>query len=378
MHVVFLTVEYPPGPSGGIGTSVRNLARALVAGGHRATVLGCGVPTEFDDQGARVRFLGATRVPGMGWLLNRRLLDLEIRRLVRSEGADLVEAHDWVGPSAGIRPHCPVLIRCHGSATYFADMLGERARPKVRFAEGLALAQADDVVAVSRFAADQTRRVFGLRREIGVIPNGIDVSRFTASGPTEADPESLLYFGSLVRKKGVLDLARIFPAVLSVAPGARLVLVGRDVADSRSGSPSTWALLKEALPADARGRVSYLGSCPHDEIYRHVRRAGVCLFPSYAEALPVSWIEAMACAKPVVAYDVGWASEMIESGVSGVLVPPGDTRAAGVAVGGLLLDRARAEAMGRAARGVAESRFTSEIVAAQSVERYRALLGGAA
>src|SRR5918912_835422 len=101
MHVVFLTVEYPPLPSGGIGTSVRNLARALVAQGHRVTVLGVGPETEFDDQGIMVRFIGETHVPKVGWLWDVRRVQRELNRLVRAEGAEIVEAHDWGGGSAG-------------------------------------------------------------------------------------------------------------------------------------------------------------------------------------------------------------------------------------------------------------------------------------
>lgn len=378
MHVVFLTCEYPHRPCGGIGTSIRNLARSLVDGGHRVTVLGCGAPVEFDDRGVRVRFLGPTPLPKLGWLLNRRALQREIARLVRCEGVDLVEAHDWCGLSAGLRLPCPVVIRCNGSATYFAGLLGERVRPAVWLAEWLALNQAQDVVAVSHFAAEQTRRAFGIRRQIDVIPNGVDPGQFTVADPDEVDPDTILYVGSLVRKKGVLDLARIFPGVLARHPRARLVLVGRDVADARTGASSTWALIERALPAEARGRVEYLGPRPHDEVQRHIRRAGVCLFPSYAEALPVSWLEAMACGKAVVAYDVGWAPEMIESGVSGALVPAGDVEAAAAAIAALLGDPGRAGDLGRAARRVVEERFASHVVAQQTLDRYRSLLGRAA
>jgi hypothetical protein len=76
MHVGFLTLEYPPLPTGGIGTSLRTLGRALVAQGHRVTVVGWGPKLETEDEGVRVRFLGDSAFPKMGWLLNR----LSVRR----------------------------------------------------------------------------------------------------------------------------------------------------------------------------------------------------------------------------------------------------------------------------------------------------------
>ena len=82
MHISFLTTEYPPLPSGGIGTSIKNLAHALVNLGHRVTVIGWGPETEFDDDGVHVKFLGHTKIPKMGWFLNRKRAEKELNRLV--------------------------------------------------------------------------------------------------------------------------------------------------------------------------------------------------------------------------------------------------------------------------------------------------------
>ena len=68
--------------------------------------------------------------------------------------------------------------------------------------------------------------------------------------------------------------------------------------------------------------VTYLGSVPYAEIHEQIAKAAVCVFPSFAEALPVSWLEAMAMQKAVIASNVGWASEIIQDGVEGFLVHP--------------------------------------------------------
>ena len=255
MHIAFLTSEYPPLPTGGIGTSIRNLSQALVAQGHRVTVLGWGHDAEFEDHGVCIRFLGETSIPKMGWLLNRGHIQRELNHLVHDEGVDIVEAPDWCGLSAGLRPACPVVIRCHGSATYFAHLLKERVRPSVRWAEGLALQQADNVVAVSRFTAGITHRLFRLANPVGVLPNSIDIGQFNPADEDEIEEDTILYLGTLVRKKGVLDLSRIFSMVVEERPQARLWLVGRDAADKRTGSASTWALCRELLSPAARKRI---------------------------------------------------------------------------------------------------------------------------
>jgi glycosyltransferase involved in cell wall biosynthesis len=376
MHIAFLSSEYPPLPSGGIGTSVYNLAQALVRQGHRATVIGWGAPRTFEDRGVLVRFLEATAIPRMGWLINRRRAQHELNRMVREEGLDIVEAHDWCGISAGMRLGCPLVIRCNGSDTYFGHLLRVRVRPAVFWVERLALRQADAVAAVSAFTANVTRRLFGLRPAVSVLANGIDVAQFRPGHADESQPDLVLYVGTLARKKGVLDLCRSFSALVERHPAARLRLVGRDTPDQRSGAPSTWALCRALLSPAARARVEYLGPQPYATIQEHFRRAAICVFPSYAEACPLVWIEAMACAKPVVAYDIGWAPEIVDPQRTGVLVPAGDTGQLAATLARLLDDPTLRQQLGQAGRQRAEDHFAAQLVAARSVAWYQHVIEG--
>jgi glycosyltransferase involved in cell wall biosynthesis len=373
MHVGFLTLEFPPLPSGGIGTSLRTLGRALVAQGHRVTVVGWGPKLETEDEGVRVRFLGDSAFPKMGWLLNRLSVRRELVRLAEREGLDLVATHDWCGPSAGLSLPCPVAVHLHGSATYFAHLLAEEVRPSIHLAEGVALRGASGLASVSRFTADTTRRLFGLERPIEVIHNGVDVERFRPGRADEVETGVVLYFGTLVRKKGVLDLGPVFSEIVRRYPAARLRLVGRDAPDRQTGCPSTWEMLAAALSPAARARTEYLGARPYLEVHQHVRRAAVCVFPSYAEALPLAWLEAMACGRPVAAYDVGWAPELVRSGEDGLLVPLGKTSSLAGAVVAVLADPALGRSLGEAARARAESAFSADAVARRTAEWYGSL-----
>lgn len=378
MNIGFLANEYPPLRSGGIGTSVQNLARALVRDGHRVSVIGWAGEESFDDHGVRVHMVGASRVPKTGWLLNRRRARRALCELARGDGLDVVEAPDWCGPSAGLSLPCPLVVRCHGSATYFAHLEGGSVRASVRWAERLALGGADAIGAVSRFAGDLTRRLFALRRPVATLANGIDLERFTAADPAAVEPDTVLYLGALVRKKGVLDLGPIFSRVVERRPRARLLLLGRDCPDPRSGQPSTWALVRERLSPAARKRAEHLGTRPYHQVQDVLRRAAVCLYPSYAEALPLAWLEAMACARPVIAYDIGWAPEVIVDGEDGLLLRRGDVGGFAAAVVALLADPARGARLGAAARATVETRFAAPVVARQSVRWYREAIGGAA
>lgn len=373
LHVGFLTTEYPPLPSGGIGTSVRNLARALVAAGHRVTVVGWGPEARFEDGGVKVRFLGETRMPSLGWLLNRSRVRTKLLRLVERDGLDVVEAPDWCGPSAGLHLPCPLGVRCHGSATYFADLLGERVRVSITLAERMALESAAGLASVSRFTAERTRELFGLPDRFRVIPNGVDLSRFRPGQPEDVEPGTVLYLGTLVRKKGVLDLGPAFSRVVKRDARARLVLAGRDCPDRPSGSPSTWSLLEATLSTPARARTDLLGEIPYEQVQERIRRAAVCVFPSYAEAQPLAWLEAMACGRPLVGYDQGWAREVVRPGVDGILVPEGDTEALSEAILGLLDDPERAAALGASARQRVEAEFDAGLAAGRALAWYASL-----
>jgi len=385
LHLVFLTPEYPPLPSGGIGVFVRALARLLTAQGHTVTVLGWkdGDARSWEDAGVRVRFLAASRLPGCGWLLNRWRAQQFIRRLVLSEGVDLVEAPDWCGPSAGMRFPCPVVIRCHGSATYFGHLLHERVRFRVRLAERLALRQAASVAAVSRFCADTTAALFGRpptelasatptslpSKTIRVIYNGVDTTRLHVARETEREPGIILYFGTLVRKKGALDLPAIFNRVAASCPQARLRVIGRDNPDRGTGAASIWQQMQAAFSCEARQRVEYLGPLPHEALQAQIRCAAVCVFPSYAEALPLTWLEAMACGKAIAGYELPWAREAVGAD-AGRLSPPGDTAALADILLGLLANQEVRAKLGVQARQRVEACFSEERMLAETLNWY--------
>lgn len=375
MHVAFLTPEYPPLRTGGIGTSIRNLGHALTRDGHRVTVLGWGVKQTWNDGDIRVEMLGETAVPRLGWLLNRQQAAKRLNALIAREGVDIVEAPDWGGLSAGMRFDCPLVIRMNGSATYFGYLLKEPVRRSVTVAERMALHGADALCSVSRFTADVTSELFNLKQPVSIIPNGIDIDRFSPSTEASEGNDIILYFGTLVRKKGILDLCRVFSLVAARHPTARMHIVGRDAADRQTGSASTWELCRGLLSPDATRRTEYLGEQPYERVQEFVRVSSICVFPSYAEAMPLAWLEAMACGKPVIAYDIGWAAEAIECGKSGVLLPPGDELQFAEVIITLLSKSDLRMTLGKAARERVEERFSAERIGARTCEWYRRVIG---
>ena len=384
MKIAFLTPEYPhlkTGSSGGIGTSIRNLAIGLLAGGCSVRVLVYGQKEEavFEDNGIVVQQIRNVKLKGLSWYLTRKKLQKIIDGLYESKEIDVVEAPDWTGITSFISPKkCPIVIRLNGSDTYFCHLDQRPVKWKNKFHEKRALLQADGLLSVSQFTADTTNTVFGLDKKFTIIPNGIDMELFIPEKVIDEKfpvaSNSLLYFGSLIRKKGLLELPFIFNAIVAIRPEATLLLIGKDVPDIISGNPSTWQMMQDLFTTEAKSRVQYLGSVPYVDIKRHINEATVCLFPTFAEALPVSWIEAMAMQKPIVASNIGWAKEVIADCVNGFLVHPTDHDAyADKTVLLLDLEDLRTE-FGLAARDRVAAKFSIEVVAEQSKLFYESLI----
>jgi glycosyltransferase involved in cell wall biosynthesis len=392
MKIAFLTPEYPhpkTGGSGGIGTSIKNLAAGLLAEGCSVRVLVYGQNSEgtFDDNGITIQQIQNVKFKGLSWYLTRKKIERIVNQLYANREIDLVEAPDWTGITSYIQPKkCPIIIRLNGSDTYFCHLDHRPVKWNNKFHERRAILKADGLIAVSQFTADATNEVFGLQKEFTIIHNSIDTSLFLNDSGSPviarneaifrrgAGGEGILYFGSLIRKKGLLELPLIFNEVVDKNPEAKLVLIGKDVTDIVTGNSSTWQMMQSLFSVAALSNVSYLGSVPYQEIKMHINAASLCVFPTFAEALPVSWLEAMALQKPIVASNIGWANEIIEDGVEGFLVHPKDHKKYAERILELFKSSEMRNEFGIAARKKVVSTFSTSIVAQQSILFYKDLI----
>ncbi|WP_366184774.1 glycosyltransferase family 4 protein [Flavobacterium ovatum] len=378
MKIAFLTPEYPhpkTGASGGIGTSIKNLAKGLLQEGCEVRVLVYGQKQEgiFDDEGICVQQIKNVKVKGLSWFFTRKKIEKIINQLVLSNDIDLVEVPDWTGISSFIKANCPIVMRLNGSDTYFCHLDGRAVKWKNKFHEKKALINADALLSVSQFTADMTNAVFGLNKKFTIIPNSIDLKSFERDPTIEEAIDTVLYFGSLIRKKGLLELPHIFNELVKINPKAQLILVGKDVSDIITGSSSTWKMMQAQFSEAASKQVKYAGSVPYTEIQNYINQASVCVFPSFAEALPVSWIEAMAMQNAIVASNVGWASEVIDDEVNGFLVDPKNHVEYAAKINTLLSNKQLRENFGESARDKVIQKFSISVVAKQSLAFYQSL-----
>ncbi|MGK4569278.1 glycosyltransferase family 4 protein [Flavobacterium sp. 3HN19-14] len=268
-----------------------------------------------------------------------------------------------------INTKCPIIIRLHGSDTYFCHLEKRPVKAINRLHEKKALQNADAIVSVSQFTADLTNKLFDLQRDIAVIPNAVDANQF--NGKPSFENNTILYFGSLIRKKGLLELPLIFNEVIRTNPATKLILVGKDVPDIFSGEKSTWEMMQPLFTPEALKNVNYKGAVPFEEVSDYIEKAAICVFPSFAEALPVSWIEAMAMRKAIVASNIGWAKELITDGAEGFLANPENHKDFALKIKTLLDNPELMTTFGNSARKKVETEFATQVILKKNIRCYQ-------
>ena len=379
MKIAFLTPEFPhpkTGASGGIGTSIFNLSKGLVALGHEVSILVYGQNEDevFVENNITYYKIKNLKLKGFSKLLTQKKIERLINNLVKNHQLDIVEAPDWTGITSNIKPKCPIVIRLNGTDTYFCHLDKRTVKFWNKFHEKKALQNADGLISVSQYTADVSKELFLLEQDFAIIPNSIDIENFAIVDKTEVQKNTILYFGTLIRKKGLLELPIIFNEIYKNNNNANLILIGRDSSDNITGNDSTWSMMQPLFDRDALMKVDYKGSVSYKEIREHIAKATVCVFPTFAEALPVSWIEAMALKKAIVASDIGWSPEIIEDSVEGFLVHPKNHNLFADRILELLNNQKLRNQFGIEARRKVEQKFSIEVVAKQSSNFYQKLI----
>ncbi len=228
-------------------------------------------------------------------------------------------------------------------------------------------ARLDRIITGSDASATSVAESFKLPREhIQAIHDGVETDVFRPLPDVEFEPNSVLFVGnSEDRNKGIRYLLQALRHLRGEVPFHLTVV-------HRPGSKGAPRLVQQL---GLHGRVTFLERLSTDELVRQYNRAQVLVSPSLYEGFGLPAAEAMACGTPVVTTTAGALSEIVEDGVSGMLVPPGDTEALAAAIRTLLEDPARCRAMGEAGARRARERFSWERTAEETIALYEQVLG---
>ena len=225
---------------------------------------------------------------------------------------------------------------------------------------------------------------------IEVIPNGIDLARFSPASRAEklalrreAGHETtapvILFVGYFSHDKQPRVLFDAWMQLLDEHHvDATIWFVGATKSDYFEVDPRIAENLRRDAAARGRAHQLMFSGSVH-EVHRYFRLSDVYVLPSRREGLPVALMEAMACGLPSVASRLPGATDvLIQDGITGLLVPPQDVDAFTSAIAEVLKDPRRAAAMGAAARQSIIDRFASPSIASRWLHAYDAALGRAA
>lgn len=244
----------------------------------------------------------------------------------------------------------------------------------------LLLNQIDAVVSVSRSIKQDFIKVYRQSEEkVTYIPNGVDATEFEAcrTSPVRAEVRSelslppkdiaLVSVGNLSEEKGHGELLTIMGGLAQSGLAIHLVIVG--------DGPLRPQLEQQARRLDLTNQVRFLGR--RDDVSRVLAGADIFVLSSRTEGMPAVLIEAGMAGLPSVAFDVGGVAEVIEHGVTGILVSPGDLAGFGEALTTLCLDQDCRTRMGDAAQQWCGDLFDIRKVAMEYEELFLKLLKSA-
>jgi glycosyltransferase involved in cell wall biosynthesis len=322
----------------GVAICIRDLVRAAVRSGYEVTVA-CPAKGDLagwaEDEGATWERLEMRRAPHPGDLL----AVLRVRRLSRT--SSLVHLHSSKAGAVGrlalatMRGTRPVSVFTpHG----WSWLVGGWAAPAYRLIERILLPVATAVVAVSEEERSHGQDILGAAAaEIEVIPNGVDIVRFSPHGPVasrESDP-LVVCVGRLDPQRGA-DMAVAALALLTT-PNVRLRLVGDGSERAR--------LEHQIRGLGLTDQVEMVGFRPDPA--PDIRAADVVVVPSRYDGMALVLLEAMACGAAIVATQVPGSSAL---GIAGEIVPIEDPQAVADAIDKLLADPGRRHFLGLSAR----------------------------
>jgi starch synthase len=388
LRVALLTREYPPDVYGGAGVHVEYLSRELDA--LADVTVHC-----FGDDRAQERPRVVAHRPwdrlGGAQPYAAALAALSVDLSMAADvDAQIAHSHTWYANLGGHLaklvhdvPHVATVHSLEPMRPWKAEQLGGGYAVST-WCEQTALEAADAVIAVSQEHRNDVLTVYPRidPDRVTVIGNGIDTDEYRPDLGTDIVERNgvdhsrpyVLFVGRVTRQKG---LTHLLDAAAYIDPEAQLVLCA-----GAADTPELAAEIETKLERvrDARDGVVWIDRMlPKPDVIQLLTHAAVFVCPSVYEPLGIVNLEAMACSTAVVATATGGIPEVVDDGVTGLLVPLGDdpaqfARDLSDGINRLLRDPDEARRMGEAGRRRAVAEFGWRAIAEQVVAVYRRLL----
>lgn len=328
MHICIICNEYPTSNHGGIGSFTKDLAEGLVNLGIEVSVIGIyskyvldlEEPIKETISGVYVErypFIEKFKDTRLNYFYNRYILKKKIKELHKQTKIDVIEApeHDGWMPFGSFK-NIPLISRFHSSATLHGVLLKKGYSKLTSLFEKWQIKKSNYIISVSRFTAEETLKIFNLKKDYKIIYNSIKIPNIKLEN--NIDKNMILFAGSVVPRKGVTELIKSMPKVFEKFPNTILKLAGKNL--YKIDSEDYEIYLRKFIPNEFQKNIEFLGTLNREkELMPLIQKAKFCVFPSHVEAFSLAPIEAMALRKAVIFTKYVSGPELIEDGISGLL-----------------------------------------------------------
>jgi len=393
---VFSKVNYWQGVKGGMDIHGKLLSEGLVQRGHRVQMICTRHPDGIDRQlinGVEYHYLEDTSFGSYmrGW---KRGCIRKLEELNRMSRFDIIWSQSFAGYPYGnsCRYHMgiPMVSIIHGTVVQGLNSWWTDAKSKmspIRTLKGLfgaiynyffiqypALKISDHIICVSEQIEREVKRFYFTNEDkTSVVYNGIDCSRFSPDKDKRIrirkqyninDGEIvLLTMGTINREKGHHLAIKTLRILVDKGLPVRLMIAG--------DGPLMDALKKQALNLVLDKRVIFCGYIPNEETPDYYNASDIFIFPTLRlESFGIVLAEAMACEKPIIASDIGSIPYVIDNGINGLLIPPGDYKELAKQIEFLSGNKKFAEMLSKNAGLKSHEKFNLDKMIEDTIERF--------
>lgn len=355
MRIAMTTDSFVEG-KGGVATAIANLARALRARGHQVKIFSARDPShlqsDLDVMGVRAFYY--QRFPG-------GRIPIDPQKLVNALAQfkpDIIHNHSMSAMgiqalAAGQILDIPIIGTCH---VYLAGFLNYSPIPMegIPLAEKIAWQYTAQFFNRFRYVTTPSETMkeklikAGLRRPISTISNGVDTHHFIpplSFFNLTYHPPTIIHVGRLGYEKKVDFILKIFNLIAPKFPQTRLLIIG--------DGPQKTYLQSLAKDFGIGTQVEFTGQVSHQQLVHYYQQSDIFVTASPIETQGLVVLEAMSCGLPIIGVNAMALTELIDPGVNGYLIEPGDEQGFSETIAHLLQSSHLCETMGKASRQLA-------------------------
>jgi len=384
--VALISHEYPPSTIGGIASYCFSLAKAL-SKRHVQTVVFCGRSRSLKISQEN-EYLKVVRLPYLDapprylWfqienfrLISRMIGDdyilhgvnpissaffLYLKRKLKLPFVTTLHEH----PLAGLKQ----FVMLSPSGWSFGDFrICVASYPLNTFLTQACLQASDHIIVPGKWTKDYLLKVDRKISDgkISVIYNGVDFEEINGikSNSRRSDVLRLISFGRLVSTKGILYLLKIMPELCGNFPRLNLQIVGNGPLESKIRSQISYSNVQD--------KVHLSGFLPHSRLIREIKNSDVVVLPTFHEVGPfISALEAMACKKTAVVFDLCFSREFVRNMKNGLMAKALDLKDLYAKISMALSDDGLRKKLGQSAYEYVEKHHNWDTIVGKYIEIY--------